>query len=389
MCVSCLDFTGSIQYPPPPHVGGGKNSGPVSSEAAYIAAYTFFYGGMASLGTVRGIALETDIQLVLTLVVGFGLLEVAMQKLNAWYWHLKMLVQSKSAEQDKVFGQLYNAIFFIRVVVILTQFVCLWLWMRTLDENQITYSSVYTITTILVFLYWALNALGMLYELALHLRSNPFVQKYTKLADADGVYHHHYYNLWADGTYTILAGVLFVIVVFAMAAHNGARVDDKLLRDIKLQYASLDHVTVNAQCSTGIQSSKLLNSMNIFSRDTSEMLPGHRWNKDAQDKWLDSALHMDAFDYKVYYWTRGWRIMNVPTQPGYSKGDASPSVWFCSNGFDLGYNACGVSNSKPIPSKVATAVTSSLEYRYTDSGVTKWCQYGAACTTITGRRRVR
>lgn len=375
VCVSCLNFNTDTELVYPPHVSGAKEHGPVTSEASYIAAYTFFYGGIASLATVRGITLETNIQFVVFSVLGFGLLEVAAQKLIAWYWHLKML-----APTERVFKAIYNIVFFIRFVVLLLQFVFIWLWMSLVNEISVTYSTVYLITTVLVFLYWSLSVLGMVYEIALKIRALPAMSKFMRVYDSDGVIHHHYYNLWSDGTYTILAGILFIVAVFAVVAHNGHRVDDKLLHDIKLQYASLDHVELNNQCKFGFLKSSLLNGMGIFD-ETDATKYGNVWTSGAQDNWLKKDKHIDPFDVKVYKWTRGWYFSYLSAQ-GEEEG---PSAWFCSNAFELGLNACSSADLTNVPTMVTDAAKKAFAYIYQSGQTIYKCEdgrTGTQCGTI-------
>lgn len=378
VCVSCLNFNTDTELVYPPHVSGAKERGPVTAEASYIAAYTFFYGGIASLATVRGITLETNIQFVVFLVLGFGLLEVAARKLIAWYWHLKMIAPTES-----VFKKIYNVVFFIRFVVLLLQFVFIWLWMSLVNDISVTYSTVYLITTVLVFLYWSLSVLGMIYEIALKIRALPAMSKFMSVYDSDGVIHHHYYNLWSDGTYTILAGILFIIAVFAVVENNGHRVDDKLLHDIKLQYASLDHVELNNNCRFGVLKSSLLNSLGIFNEADATKY-GNVWTSGAQDNWLKTDKHIDPFDVKVYKWTRGWYFAAVsPSAQGVEEG---PSAWFCSNAFELRHNACKNADLTNVPTVVTDAAKKAFAYIYKDGSTTYKCEdgrTGTECGTIT------
>jgi len=381
-CVSCLNFNTDTALVYPPHVSGAKEYGPVTAEASYIAAYTFFYGGIASLATVRGITLETNIQFVVFLVLGFGLLEVSAQKLTAWFWHLTML-----APTERVFKSIYNIVFFIRFVVVLLQFVFIWLWMNIVNEISVTYSTVYMITTILVFLYWSLSVLGMAYEIALKIRALPAMSKFTSVYDSDGVIHHHYYNLWSDGTYTVLTGVLFIVAVFAVVAHNGHKVDDKLLRDIKLQYASLDHVELNNQCKFGFLKSSLLNSIGIF-HETDVTKYGNVWTSGAQDNWLKEDKHIDPFDVKVYKWTRGWYF--TTSSPSAQGVEVGPNAWFCSNAFELDQNACQTADLTKVPTMVTDAAKKAFAYIYKDGATTYKCEdgrTGADCGTLGALRR--
>ena len=229
------------------------------AKASYLAAYTLFYGGIASLATVRGIVLETDVQLVVVLVLGFGLLDVASQKFRSWYWHLRSLIREDddAAGSQGIFTSIYNLVFFIRFVVLLLQFVFIWLWMSTVSHNRTTGRGLYIVTYVLGWLYWGMSLLGLLYEIALKIRAMTALQKMKTISDPDGVVLYHYYNLWSDGVFTIFAGIVFLVFVFVYMMHNGLKTDDRLLRDIKLQYASLNHVEVASACDTGFYKSSM------------------------------------------------------------------------------------------------------------------------------------
>ena len=107
-----------------------------------IVLLTVFLGGIANLGTARGVLLETEAQFVIIYVFAFVVLESTRTHLFSYFWYLSKHVfaaASSSPPQSnlmKLFqDEMMQVIFiFVDVVVFLMQLFIVIMWQTTMES---------------------------------------------------------------------------------------------------------------------------------------------------------------------------------------------------------------------------------------------------------------
>ena len=193
---------------------------------------------------------------------------------------------------------------------------------------------------------------------------------------------HHFFNLWVDSIVTVLSVIVFLLALFIITVNTELRGDDKLLKVIKIQYATMQHANPITDCKYGYQSSTLLSDMTGDKAVKKTLSNRFSWQNGAEDSWLKSDNIVDPFDLKVYKWTRKWDIV-TPVGAGTSKLDGLDN-WFCTNAYEINYGAC--QNFVSVHQDIEDTIVSKIMYtKQGDNSTLQTCT-GHSCQQTVRRR---
>jgi len=122
-------------------IAGSKQHGPVSNETSMIVSLNVFLGGLANLGTARGVLLETEARFVIICVFAFVVLESTRTHIFSYFWYLSKHVfaaflSPPQSNLMKLFqDEIMQVIFiFVDVVVFLMQLIIVIMWQTTMES---------------------------------------------------------------------------------------------------------------------------------------------------------------------------------------------------------------------------------------------------------------
>ena len=321
------------------------SDGPFSSEASVLISITLFLGGFGNIGMSHGVVLEIETQLVLACTLGFAVLEVCSYRLQAYYFYIFDVLLKSSTDTDVTDDKetYYTGIYFIRSVVLVLQSWLLVLYNSTVTEMGYTYSVPERVVFALTTLYFSLQVLLHLYQIALFGVGARKTFVFFTAQDPHGNIHdrmrraHYFLELG----FCVISFFAIFGALFGYAMSNGLHPEGALEQYEKIQYGETVDATRNAFCSeTGTYK-----NVKLIDTELSD-------EKSRDAKWTESEV--DPIDLKVFFWTKYW---NVDMSRGSMR---SIRKWFCSNGFEHIWMQC-LSLDKPLPETVKSAIESGIE----------------------------
>lgn len=315
---------------------GNPELGPDSSESSVIAALTVFLGGIGSLGVLRGVIPEVDVQLILACTVGFALLEVCSNRLQAFKIFIHTIITDSSTDTDAYTSEksIYtNGVNFICFVVLWLKLWLIVLYYNTTLHQELIYTPLQRLVSALFFLYWITQ----------------FIIYLGVFSDYMCNWGSFRYGLSLDFIFCFIAFTAIFLTLFGYSLDTGLHADDWLERYEKLQYGLTSTAKENRNCArtSTLKTNNLVNLQLMSAKDEVK-----DW--EAQDRWVSSQA-VDPVDLKVFFWTKGWNL-DLSLFP-------SIQVWFCTNGLEHHWGQCqyslakyGAQMPKAVQSKIQESV---------------------------------
>lgn len=314
---------------------GNPELGPDSSESSVIAALTVFLGGIGSLGVLRGVIPEVDVQLILACTVGFALLEVCSNRLQAFKIFIHTIITDIIGDDEyKVEKSIYTTgVNFICFVVLWLKLWLIVLYYNTTLHQELIYTPLQRLVSALFFLYWITQFIIYLGGFSKYIRD----------------WGSFRYGLSLDFIFCFIAFIAIFLTLFGYSLDTGLHADDWLERYEKLQYGLTSTAKENRNCArtSTLKTNNLVNLQLMSAKDEVK-----DW--EAQDRWVSSQA-VDPVDLKVFFWTKGWNL-DLSLFP-------SIQVWFCTNGLEHHWGQCqyslakyGAQMPKAVQSKIQESV---------------------------------
>lgn len=337
-------------------IAGSKQHGPVSNETSMIVSLTVFLGGIANLGTARGVLLETEAQFVIICVFAFVVLESTRTHLFSYFWYLSKHVFA-AAPNSKLMNlfqdEMMQVIFiFVDVVVFLMQLFIVIMWQTTMESLLwrghdtlrgllLAVVAVFLLVRFVSVVEGAIQLITLL-KSAMASPAPAAVASDASSAASPAPETPAFFGpanvrialtiVWQfEKVLYLLTLWLIIFGVFGLSVNGKWSAEDNLRSREKILYASAANVTKNDLCLAGVQSTTLM---------IESLKPKCGRDQDSQP---------DPVDIKVFSWTRYWRLHDslVIDKKGdecLSRKCQGASSLFCSNGFEQHWGHCKTEN---------------------------------------------